>query len=315
VVHRGAIVWSGASGTLRAGSGPLATEDTMFVLASTSKAITAALVMSAIEADRLSLKSRISSFYPKLPNAASMTIAQLLGHTSGLGEYTDAVRFAKLARQRSRRWNRDLVIDLIEPAQFKPGARFAYTDSNYVVLGGVLEQITGATIESLFQERIARPLELSDSTFAYGGVSMRRFAHPYETAADGALKDRFAPRVGISTDYWGEIWTDGGLASNALELARMMDALFGARTVSRKTLGLMMTPGRGRYGLGLCLRTVRGRTWWGHTGTYGGFESQAWHDSERAVTIVALTNRDEPRAARETTAGRIWNALARAYDR
>jgi D-alanyl-D-alanine carboxypeptidase len=314
VAHRGAIVWSGASGTVRAGVGRLATEDTMFVLASCSKVITAALVMSAIEAGRLSLETPISSFYPQLPNAASITIAQLLGHTSGLGEYTDAVRFAELAGQRSRRWTRDQVLGLIEPAQFAPGGRFAYTNSNYVVLGGVLEQITGATIESLFQERIARPLELSDSTFAYGSVPMRRFAHPHETA-DGALKDRFAPKVGISTDYWGEVWTDGGLASNALELARMMDALFAARSVSHKTLRLMMTPGRGHYGLGLRLRTVRGRTWWGHTGSYGGFESQGWHDSGRAVTIVALTNRDEPRGARETTSGRIWDGLARAYDR
>src|SRR5262249_41560170 len=152
----------------------------------------AALVMSAIEAGRLSLETSISSFYPQLPNASSMTIAQLLRHTSGLGEYTDAVRFAELAAQRNRRWTRDQVIGLIEPAQFTPGARFAYTNSNYVVLGGVLEQITGAAIESLFQERIARPLELSNSTFGYGRVPMRWFAHPHVTAADGALKDRFA---------------------------------------------------------------------------------------------------------------------------
>jgi D-alanyl-D-alanine carboxypeptidase len=287
----------------------------MFVLASCSKVITAALVMSAIEAGQLSLGTPISSFYPQLPNAASITTAQLLGHTSGLGEYTDSPRFTELAARPGRRWTRDQVIGLIEPAQFAPGGRFAYTNSNYVVLGGVLEQITGATIESLFQERIARPIKLSDSTFAYGRVPMGRFAHPHETAADGSLEDRFASKVGISTDYWGEVWTDGGLASNALELARMLDALFAARSVSCKTLRLMMTPGKGHYGLGLRLRALRGRSWWGHTGSYGGFESQGWHDTGRAVTIVALTNRDEPHAARETTSGRIWRALARAYDR
>jgi len=315
VARSGMIVWSGASGTLRAGAGPLASDETMFVLASVSKLVTAALVMLAVQTGRLSLNTPASRFYPELANAASITIAQLLGHTSGVGEYTGSAGFMKLAAQRRRRWTREQALGLLEAPRFAPGARFAYTNSNYVVLGGVLEQATGATIESLFRERIAEPLELADSTFAYGKVPMGRFAHPHETDSDGALRDRFAPGVGISSDYWGEVWTDGGLASNASELARIVDALFTGRTVRPSMLGLMMAPGRGHYGLGMRVRTVRGRRWWGHTGSYGGFESQAWHDPGRAVTIVALTNRDAPHAARESTASRIWRGLAHAYDR
>jgi CubicO group peptidase (beta-lactamase class C family) len=75
------------------------------------------LVMREIEAGRLSLETPLSAFYPQLQNAALITIAQLLGHTSGLGEYTDGTRFAELAAQRTRRWTRDQVLGLIEPVR------------------------------------------------------------------------------------------------------------------------------------------------------------------------------------------------------
>ena len=308
VTRCGRLVWSGASGVMDLASGRRATSSTRFVPGSTTKTVVAALVLDLVQRRKLSLSMPLSRFYPRLPSARRITVRMLLNHTSGLREYFDDPRINEIiADHPDHHWTRDEVLRAITKTQFTPATRYVYTNSNYVVLGGVIEKVTRGTIEHAFRTRIGDPLRLATSTFDYRPGRSGLFAHPY-LPTPGGPHDGFAPGVGVPADYWGAVWTDGGLASTAPDFARFGDALFGGRLLRPSTVRTMTRLSRG-HGLGIDPLRFAGRTWLGHSGGYGGYGSQVWHDATRGITIAVMTNSVEASAA--TT----WRALVAAYDR
>jgi len=97
------------------------------------------------------------------------------------------------------------------------------------------------------------------------------------------------------------VWTDGGLACSAGDTARIVDAILTGRVTTKATAAEMFPSAGREYGLGIDSRD----RWVGHAGSYGGFESEGWHDRARRLTIVALANREDVAAASE-----VWQAIA-----
>jgi D-alanyl-D-alanine carboxypeptidase len=309
VVRCGRVVWSGASGETVLGSGQPVTLDSRFVIGSTTKPATAALVLWLTEQGKLTLKDPLSRFYPKLPGAPRITVQMLLDHTSGLSEYFDDPRIMKvITDEPTHRWTRAEVLRGITKLKFTPGSRYEYSNSNYVVLGGIVEKLTKRPVEQVFRSRIAGPLRLTRTTFEYRPEQSNLFAHPY-VGVKGNFHDVFVPGVGISADYWGPVWTDGGLASTAPELARMGDGLFEGKIVQAKSLKTMTRLNRFGHGLGLDPLKFAGRTWFGHSGGYFGYGSEVWSDAKRRVTIAVTTTNTEASAAA------TWQQIVTAFDR
>ena len=100
------------------------------------------------------------------------------------------------------------------------------------------------------------------------------------------------PGHGLSNDVVGPVWTDGGLATTAAELARFGDGLHRGLVVSKATVRTMTTFDRFDTGLGLYPEQFDDYRWIGHSGSYGGFESELWHEPSHGVTIAVVTNRD-----------------------
>jgi D-alanyl-D-alanine carboxypeptidase len=275
------------------------------------------MIMQQVQAGRLSLTTRLSAFYPQLQGAGQITLRMLLNHTSGLADYFNNPRINKIIKnQPGHHWTRPEIIAAIGRPQFRPGARYKYTNTNYVVLGGILERVTGRSIESNFRGAVARPAGMQLSTFTYRPArSSSWLPHPYDQNSDGSLTDNWVPGLGISSDYWGPVWTDGGLASTATDLARFGQALFAGRLVNRKTLAQMTVMGPFDYGLGIYDQRFDGHRWLGHDGDYGGFESENWTDPARHLTLAVTTDLTEPDSAPDTASDRIWRALVAAYDR
>lgn len=316
VVACGRVVWSGASGVLDLRSQRAVTARTLFVLASTTKTAVATMVMQLVQSGRLSLDAPLSRFYPKLPNAPEITVRMLLDMTSGLPEYLYIPQIRNIISSDPRyQWTRDAVLDDLGQAAFPPGTRFSYNDTNYIVLGGIIEQLTGAPLERTFQRRIARPAGMRASTFVPSAAGLRRMAHPFTHAAGGGLVDRWIDGYGLSADYWSPVWTDGGLAATAADLARFGDALFGGRLVRRATLAQMTHLGGNGYGFGVEGQSFDGHRWLGHEGGYAGFESEEWTDPARHVSIAVTTNVAQASGASTIASVQIWQAVARAYDR
>lgn len=308
VMRCGRLVWSGANGVMDLNSGTPATTSARFVANSVTKPVVAAIVLDLVESRKLSLDTRLSRFYPNLPSAHRITVRMLLEHTSGLNEYFDDPRINELIVDHpDHHWTRAEVLRAITRTQFKPGTRYAYTNSNYVVLGGIVEKLTGKGIERVFRARIADPLRLKESTFEYRPERSDLFAHPY-VRENGNLRDTFAPGIGVPADYWGPVWTDGGLATTGLDLARFGDGLFEGRLLRPKTVRKMTRLNRFGVGLGLHPKPYGGRTWLGHDGRYGGYETELWHDAKHRITIAVATNSS---GSSLTT----WQQLVAAYDR
>jgi D-alanyl-D-alanine carboxypeptidase len=302
LVQCGNVVSVRGSGKTRRGSGRRVRARTRFMAASSTKLVVAALVMSAVERGELRLDKTIDAFYPRLPRARRITVRMLLNHTSGLPDYGDDPKIAAtIDDDPDHRWTRDELLAGIRKSDFEPGAKYKYSNTNFIVLGGILERVTGKPIEQLFNERIRAPLRVSRRTsFRYRPALSRQFAHPYI-----GREDQFVKGIGIPSDYWGEVFTDGGLAVTSADLARIADGVLRARLLKPGTVRTMTAGTGDDGGLGVFETRAAGSEWLGHDGSYGGYESELWYDPERHLTLAMLTSSDG-------SATKVWKALARS---
>lgn len=318
VVVCGRVVWADASGVLDLRSERLANNHSLFILNSAAKTIVATMVMLEIQDGHLSLDTRLSQFYPWLPNAGQISVRMLLNMTSGLPDYLYNPRIEWMMHHRPRHhWTVDQVLTGLGTGlgtpKFSPGREYQYSDTNYIVLGAILERITHSSIERDFQQLIGRPLGIASATFVPTPAASARMAHPYQLSRNGSLTSQWIPGFGVSTAVWGPVFTDGGLASSSLDLARFGNALLGGRLVRATAVRQMTNIGRGDYGFGLRGRWSDRHFWLGARGYFGGFEAEDWSDSSRQLTIAVATNLQI--VGGEPTSTRIWSAIARAYDR
>ncbi len=318
VVVCGHVAWAGATGVLDLGSQRPANNDSLFILNSAAKTVVATMVMLEIQDGHLSLGTRLAQFYPWLPNARQITVRMLLSMTSGLPDYLYNRQIDWVMDHRPRhQWTVDEVLSALGTGlgrpKFLPGRRFQYSDTNYIVLGAILERITHSSIQRDFQHLIARPLGISSATFVPVAAAKARIAHPYLLYRNGSLVSQWIPGFGVSSAVWGPVFTDGGLASSSLDLAWFANALLGDRLVGAAGVRQMTHIGRDDYGFGMRNRSFDGHLWLGHRGYYGGFEAEDWSDPSRQVTIAVATNLEV--LGGQPISTHIWTAVARAYDR
>jgi hypothetical protein len=150
---------------------------------------------------------------------------------------------------------------------------------------------------------------LSNSSWRYDNSQIGRFAHPNLKTSGGRLVDLWASGV-IPTGHWGEVWTDGGLATTATELAEIAHATVIGPLLKPSTRRAMLqfAPGN-QAGLGVYWRRYLGRGWVGHAGVWAGFTSEHWTYERRGLTIAVLTNLEMPGGV--NPAEQIFKALAR----
>lgn len=314
VMVDGRLVWSGQSGFADSAKRVPVVSGTLYSLASVTKMFVSTMVLRLSEKGELYLDDPIAGYVPSyIPSANEVTIRDLLGHTSGYEDVEGYPQIIAWLDNPNFRWTRDLVLRRVKPVHFKPGSKFEYSNTNYVMLGAVLERASAMSVDALFAQLIAEPLGLTrEADFARLPAYAPRIAHGYDLT-NGKLVDTFAGArdLGVPTGDWGPVWTDGGIVASAAGVARFTDALYGGRVLRPATLAQMLRPGPdGSYGLGTIRVRFDGHTWQGHDGFYSGFTTETYYDCSRRLTITVLTNRtddDDPAAA-------IWNKLADAVD-
>lgn len=318
LVRCGRVVWADAIGVLARGSRQRANSGTLFVLNSAAKTFVAAMIMQEIQAGHLSLNTRLSRFYPRLPNASGISVRMLLNMTSGLPDYLSVPRVAWTIAHRPRHhWTVHQVLTGLGTGlgtpRFLPGHGFAYSDTNYIVLGAILERITGSSIQQDLQQLLARPLGLTAASFVQTPAALARAAHPYYLQRNGRLLSKWIPGYGVSSGVWGPVFTDGGLASSSVDLAQFANALLEGRLVDAKAVHEMTHIGVGDYGFGIRGHTLAGRVWLGHRGYFGGYEAEDWSDPSRQLTFAAAANVQPVGGA--PVLDQIWADIVRAYER
>ncbi|HEY5275409.1 MAG TPA: serine hydrolase domain-containing protein [Coriobacteriia bacterium] len=302
--------WSGAAGKLDVANGTPATSDTSFAVGSVTKTFIAALVLELAHDGVLSLDDPIGKWLPQLAGDARfaadrVTVRQLLDHTSGIGDYIDNPEFeATLSRDATRRWTPDELISYVGSPTFRPGTDWAYSNTNYILAGMVIEPATRSTVASELRRRILTALGLERTVLQPQEHPVSPTAHGYSesfpggTAAepidvwDGSGLMPNAPLVSAA-------WTAGGIASTAPDLARWAAALYGGPVLDPASLAQMLDfkrnaglPHGGTYGLGAMTWLGDSGPVIGHAGGIAGFQSGMWYLTKMHATLVILTNTD-----------------------
>lgn len=256
------------------------TPATQFRIGSLTKQFTAAAILQLQDAGRLSVQDSLNTYLPDYPGGSEITLHQLLRHTSGVPEHVDRI-FNVMATPFP-------VDDLIGtfsslPADFPPGNRFAYSNSNYVLLGKVIEVVSGQPYAAFIQEHIFDPLHMAAS--GYGGNEIGPGqATGYASGPGGTRPGRF---VDMSIPY-----AAGALVSTVEDLYVWDRALRGDGLLSPAGREMMFTPGQGGYGYGWFIENRPAGRVASHAGSIFGYRSFIQRGLDQDALIVVLSNVD-----------------------
>jgi CubicO group peptidase (beta-lactamase class C family) len=246
---------------------------TRFNIASMTKQFTAASILLFEDRGKLKTDDLVKKYLPEAPASwDKITIYHLLTHTSGIRE--DAVEYEPGTPDK-------LVFD-DKPLNFQPGEKWEYINKGYIVLGYLLERISGQTYEEFVQENIFKPLGMNDSGLLSFVTVIPRRATGYWPGNNGIENaDRPDPRKGFSA---------GSLYSSTEDLLRWNTALFGGKLLTPASLRKMTTPFKGDYACGLYVKRVNGHLMIEHDGNNIGFNSDMAYYPEDRIAVIVLAN-------------------------
>lgn len=240
------------------------------------------------EAGKLGLDDKISIYLADLPSSwTEITVRQLLTHTSGVPDYTEAPGFSQnLLLARSPQELLKPVRDL--PLVFSPGTQWRYSNSNYYLLGLLIEELSGQSYADYLQEHIFQPLQMKSSRVNALPVLM-----PQRAAGYHWQKDRIenAPLVDPS-----QMWAAGAVVSNVTDLAKWDAALYTEKLLKKTTLEQSWTPARlnngamVNYGFGNELSVVQGHHIAGHQGGGLAFNASFLRYMDDQLSVIVLCN-------------------------
>ncbi|WP_331047806.1 serine hydrolase [Gemmatimonas sp.] len=311
IVQNGVTLYSRNEGRADRAANKLVDDDTRFNLASLNKTFTAVAIAQLAEQGRLTLDDRVGKYLHTWPNLAvrdSVTIRQLLTHTSGMGLYWSSPGWAA-ARERIRTVKDYAVVFMREPLLSSPGTRFEYSNNGFIMLGAIIEAVSGQSYYDYVQRHILDKAGMTHTSFPaitdVGGV----VAVGYTSGAAGPPRapdfTQPAPSLMPNTSTLpGRGGPAGGGYSTARDLVKFGDALLKDRLVSRAWRDSLWTPRSQdprapksvRYGLGFSMTVdSAGRVIdVGHNGGTPGGGSELVIDPRSGTIIAALTNQDVP---------------------
>lgn len=283
--------WTGATGTAD-DTQPMTPQHQM-AIGSITKTIVAAQVMQLVEDGALSLDDKAEDYLPESLDFDSngATVGDLMGMRSGIPDYGDVV-FSRLSTDKLRVWTTDDLLALIGPDRAPVDSTFDYSSTNYLLLGLIIEEVTGRPVADVLREGVLsgeglerlvyQPDERPTGPMAVSGGG------PSSTLDDGG---RYLPSLAAAT----AAGPAGGMASDALAIARWWGRLCGGQIVAEASLGSMTNfDESGEYGLGIANRSEEhGPSAVGHGGLQVGFMSYAVCLPEEGVVLTVLANSED----------------------
>lgn len=274
----------------------------LFESGSIGKTFTSAIIMQLWEQGKIGLDDPISKYIEQSPKTwKDIKIRNMLGHTSGLKDYALVPGIGLADHWTTEQWFAKMTTLSLD---FPTGKSWAYSNSNYLLLGLIAEKITGKSIDDLVSERIFKPLGMNHSLVAEESPIIPNRAKGY-WQADGTL---------INGIKIGPGYGDGGWLNTCEDLAKFERGLREGKLVKPETLKLMRTPGilpterKTPYGFGWFVRTTNGHQYISHGGNTGGFGSSIFRVPEKELTIIVMTN------LASVSGDTLAQQIAEAYD-
>ena len=268
-------------------------------IGSITKIFTAFLVLKAAEDGKLLLSNPLSKWYPEIANSENITISELLNHTSGIREILESFSVKMKSLSPHKNWDPAELIKVISKQKpyFDPRTDFHYSNSNYIILGCILEKIYNRSIRELLADMVFSPLNLNSTHFLpitdipknlISGFDRDLLPWPglYENKSDNTA--------------WASLaYASGAMASNARELNIFINSLFNDDILTANSLKSMINfvpiekanhKYLTGYGLGVTQFNINGIEYWGHEGMFIGFESILLYAPEKQYSIALIGN-------------------------
>lgn len=254
--------------------------ETEYRIGSITKMFTATMVFQLIEEGKLSLSTKLATFYPDIPKADSITIGNMLHHQSGIFNFTNAPDYQNYMTEKHSK-EQMLQIFRGQKSQFSPGSQTRYSNTNYVLLGYIIEDITNDSYAEQLQKRIVKPLKLAHTYYGNGVDPQKNEAFSFRWNSG---KWQQMPETNMSIPGGA-----GAIVSTPDDLIRFIRALFSGKLVSQASLDHMTTIESG-LGMGVMKVPFYNSSAYGHNGGIDGFQSSLYYFPKRDVTVALTAN-------------------------
>jgi D-alanyl-D-alanine carboxypeptidase len=271
---------------------------------SLTKTFTATAALQLAEAGALCLSNTVSQWFPMIPYAESITVEHLLRHTSGLFNYTDSQAFFAAAQttDKPKVWKPEELVKYATEDNhlFSPGQGWAYSNTNYILLGLIIQKTTQQPLVDVFQQGIFAPLKMANTFLAGEETSTENLVPGYSVHPEDS-----AQLIDMSNVmHVSAAWAAGGVVSTTGDLLIFSQALFGKQLLKPVSLRQMkdfiaaadpVYPMVNGYGLGLVSMEISGKLCWGHVGNIPGYSSLLAYLPQDEVYLVVLMNQNYTR--------------------
>jgi CubicO group peptidase (beta-lactamase class C family) len=291
--------------------------ETLFQSGSVGKQFVSAAMMMLVEEGKIGLDDSIVKYFPNAPkNWEGIRVKNLLSHTSGLAEYESDERVGPKGPFYLRLdFTEDQLVEKVEslPIEFKPGDKWDYRNTNYLLLGVIIHKVTGTFYAEYLQQQIFKPLGMSSTRLISEADIIPNRSSGYELHGDKLQNQSWVSPTFNST-------ADGTLYFNVIDLAKWDEALYGTKLLKQSSLERIWTvfplnngkPNPGDYGFGWRIRSINGHKIIAHGGEWQGFTCNISRYVDDGITVVVLTNLDsaEPSQIASVVAELVNPALA-----
>jgi CubicO group peptidase (beta-lactamase class C family) len=256
--------------------------NTKLRIGSLTKQFTAALVLLLQQDGKIRIEDPVRKYLLDAPKSwDKITLTELLGHNSGIPEIQSDPRFRSWAMS-PHTHAEEFALFKDRPLNFEPGSKNEYSNSNYLVLGAVIEKVTGEDFGTLLHNRILKPLGMNDSGVDKDGPVLPKRAQGYNNN-NGRL-------VPAASESMSVPWSAGSIYSTANDLLRWEHGLFGGKVLSAASLEAMTTPGKVSHGFGIGVTAEDGMKLVEHNGAIEGFVAHLAYVPEPRIAVIVLSN-------------------------
>ena len=254
--------------------------NTKYRIGSATKMFTAVMIFELIEEGKLSLDEKLNTYFPNLPNANKITISNMLYHRSGLHDYTHDTNFPEWMDKPK---THDELLKIIKDkgSDFEPGTEADYSNSNYLILGYIIEKVCRVTYANALNKKITSKLNLKNTYYGNPISLKNNEAASYKYAENNWNKQK-ETNLGI---HGGA----GSIVSTPTEMVKFINALFSYKLISKSSLSKMETM-IDDYGMGMFPNKYGSKNSFGHNGRIEEFYSACWHFPNEKLSFTYCTN-------------------------
>jgi len=255
---------------------------TKFRTCSLTKAFTAMAVIQLEQKGMIVLNDKLTKFIPDYPNGDKITVHNLLTNTSGIVDHTILPDFNTERRLNPCPIEKTISTFKDKPLRFEPGEKFEYSNSNYIILGLIIEKVSGQSYAQYVENEIFKPLAMNDSGFEYPQQKYENFAYGYVAENDKVTLAR--------SRIMSNAHASGALYSTVRDMYLWDRALYTTKLISQDRLNRMFEPFKGNYGYGWVIDQIFSRKSIRHAGEIEGYQSNITRFPQDDVCIIILSN-------------------------